>query len=238
VFSVIILIASCSKDDNESGSINNDNKKYGTFTDPRDQHVYKTVKIGNQIWMAENLKTTKYRDGRDILNVTSNIQWSNLSTGAYCYYDNLESIRNSYGLLYNWFAVNKEGIAPSGWHVPTTEDWTILVNYLIANGYNYDGSKDIDLLAKSLASNKGWVISGIVGTPGADSQENNSSEFDALPGGFRNAKGEFTGIGKFGYWWSSNSTKDYGRIILGNKKDLGYSSNGKQCGISVRCIKD
>ncbi|HNZ71425.1 MAG TPA: fibrobacter succinogenes major paralogous domain-containing protein, partial [Prolixibacteraceae bacterium] len=157
----------------------------------------------NQVWMVENLKTTKYNDGTEILNVTSYTQWDNLTTGAYCNYDNLESNAATYGRLYNWYAVNTGKLAPAGWHVPTDDDWTILENYLIANGYNYDGTLDEDKIAKSLCAKTNWALSSEDGTPGAAPENNNSTGFTALPGGYRHYDGDFYSIGEGGYWWSS-----------------------------------
>ena len=128
----VLLLAfatACDKTDDPGG----DTPSAGTVKDA-DGNKYNTVKIGNQVWMVENLKTTKYNDGTEILNVTSDTQWANLTTGAYCNYDNLESNAEIYGRLYNWYAVNTGKLAPAGWHVPTDDDWIILENYLIANG--------------------------------------------------------------------------------------------------------
>jgi uncharacterized protein (TIGR02145 family) len=214
-----------------------------------DGNVYKTVKIGSQVWMAENLKTTKYNDGTVMTNVTSAIQWGNLTTAAYCNYDNLESNATTYGRLYNWYAVNTTKFAPVGWHVPNDEDWTILENYLIANGYNYDGTKDENKIAKSLASTSGWAISDDTGTPGVNPEKNNSTGFTALPGGDRDENGEFGYIGEFGDWWSSTEVIEYNyhmgsTRILCYKYDfdyrcgLGRGGESKVFGNSVRLVKD
>ena len=93
-------------------------------------NVYKTVTIGSQVWMSENLKTTKLNDGTDIPSVTSNTEWAELSTPGYCYYDNSWSNALIYGALYNWHTVNTGKLCPTGWHVPTDEEWTTLITYL------------------------------------------------------------------------------------------------------------
>jgi uncharacterized protein (TIGR02145 family) len=95
-------------------------------------------------WMAGNLKTTSYSDGTPIPNITDNDSWAILTTGAYCNYDNLESNAAIYGRLYNWYAINTGKLAPEGWHVATDDEWNILENFLLSNGYNYDGTKDED----------------------------------------------------------------------------------------------
>lgn len=230
-------VTACEKDDASGDSLS-----AGTIKDA-DGNKYNTVKIGNQVWTVENLKTTKYNDGTPIPNVTNNNEWGGLSTGAYCNYDNLESNAEIYGRLYNWHAVNTGKLAPVGWHVPTDNDWTILENYLIANGYNYYGTLDEDKVAKSLCAKTNWALSSKSGTPGTAPEKNNSTGFTALPGGIRdNADGAFHVIGYWGFWWSSTEC-DAGWAHI---RDLGYNnkelnSNGcyhKASGYSVRLVKD
>ena len=197
--------------------------------------MYNTVKIGNQVWMVENLKTTKYNDGVEIMNVTSDTLWVDLTTGAYCNYENLESNAEIYGRLYNWYAVNTGKLAPAGWHVPTDEDWVVLENYLIANSYSYDGEKDGNKIAQSLCAKTNWELSSEAGTPGAALVSNNSSGFTALPGGYRiGYLGWFYNIGKYGFWWSSTEDAEYGEYYAYGR--------GLSCGIKVlwrgRCSKD
>ncbi|MGC3978546.1 MAG: fibrobacter succinogenes major paralogous domain-containing protein [Paludibacteraceae bacterium] len=205
------LLVGCEKDKDDADD--NDNTTvingitYGTMTDI-DGNTYKTVKIGTQTWMAENLKTTKYNDGTAIPNVTNNDTWWSSTTGAYCWYNNDISNKATYGALYNWYAVNTGKLAPKGWHVPTDAEWTTLENYLIANGYNYDGSLSGNKIAKALASTTsttGWSTSTEAGAIGNDLNKNNRSGFSALPGGSRYDDG-FDGAGKGGYWWSSTQT--------------------------------
>jgi len=214
----------------------------GTFTDPRDGNEYQWVKIGNQIWMAENLKATKYNDGSAIPNVTDESAWENLKTGAWCNYDNLESNAEIYGRLYNWYAVETGKLAPAGWHVPTDKEWIILENYLIANGFNYDGTKDYDKVAKSLCAKTNWASSGRSGAPGNAPENNNSTGFTALPGGGRGCDDEpFCTIGEYGHWWSStetNENKAYYRMLKYNYQDFSRYSNYKEKGMSVRLLKD
>jgi uncharacterized protein (TIGR02145 family) len=209
-----------------------------------DGNVYKTVIIGTQTWMAENLKTTRYNDGTIIPSYTVDSLWRELSTGGCCYYDNdLTYLKNidKFGLLYNWFAVNTGKLAPQGWHVPTDTEWTTMENYLIANGYNYDGTTTGNKIAKSLASKTGWGISDKEGAIGNIPETNNRSGFNALPGG-ECWDGVFSFGGDYGYWWSSseNETIDIVPRALypgANFFDhLLYDS--KSDGFSVRCLKD
>lgn len=228
------VTTACQKADNtEGGSSPNDE----TVKDV-DGNSYKTVKIGNQVWMVGNLKTTKYNDGTSIPNVSDNTQWVNLTTGAYCNYNNQESNVAIYGRLYNWYAVNTGKLAPAGWHVATDNDWTILENYLIANGYNFDGTKDVDKIAKSLCGKNNWKLSDIPGTPGAVPENNNRTGFTALPGGM-NSRGVFNYIGVAGFWWAS--TNNNAAIM----RELDYNDSGlhrldqyKISGLSVRLVKD
>ena len=204
----------------------NDPTQSGTVTD-RDGNIYHTVKIGFQTWMVENLKTTKFRNGKPIPNVMVNTTWADLTTCAYCLYNNDASAnKTTYGVLYNWYTVNdSRNIAPAGWHIPTEEEWTTLTTFL--RGKSLTGGK----LKEKLTSHWSSPNSGAT----------NSSGFTALPGGYRNNDGEFNNIRIMGGWWSSNEyTKtvawyryvDYGASYI-------YScSTYKNNGFSVRCIKD
>ena len=215
----------------------------GTVTDI-DGNTYQTIGIGTQIWMAENLKTTKYRDGSAITNVTDNTAWSSLTTGAYCNYNNDTNNSTIYGRLYNWYSVNdSRNIAPAGWHVPTDAEWTTLENYLIANGYNYDGTTTGNKIAKSLASTTLWSPSTNTGAIGNTDYPTyrNKTGLTALPGGSRYSS-TFLGIGDLGYWWSStegNATSGIDRFMSyadGRAGNRGISS--KKLGYSVRCVRD
>jgi len=189
-----------------------------------DPIVFKTVKIGNQEWMAENLKVTKYRNGDPISYVESNTQWMNLTTSAYCNYDNNIANADTYGRLYNWYAINdSRNIAPIGWHVPTSEEWEILVNYV---GLNYAS----DWLRET--GNIHWY--------GDNTKATNEYGFTALPSGMRYLDGTYSGIGLYGAWWTS--TIDYSIACYWS---LGIFSNyvqelytDRQAGFAVRCVKD
>lgn len=231
----------CDKSDDPGG----DFPSAGTVEDA-DGNKYNTVKIGTQVWMVENLKTTKYNDGTPIPNVKNDTEWSKLKTGAYCNYDNRKSKARTYGRLYNWYAVNTGKLAPAGWHVPTDDDWTILENYLIANGYNYDGTKDEDKVAKSLCAKTKWALSSEAGTPGAAPENNNRTGFTALPGGIRGSYGDFRFIGEDGHWWSSTQSEYddnfdyvvYYRCLSYNNKNLIRNEDRKRSGYSVRLVRD
>lgn len=188
-----------------------------------DGNVYPTVRIGGQEWMAENLRVTHYRNGNTIPNVTDNSAWSELTTGAYCWYENDQSTYAKYGALYNWYAVNdNRNLCPVGWHVPSDAEWTTLTTYL--GGISVAGGK---MKAAIL-----WD------SPNAGAT--NSSGFSGLPGGSRDEWGCY-GIGSSGAWWTSTEYDGY----LAWLRTLGYISQEvhryegyKMVGNSVRCLRD
>ena len=201
-------------------------KNAETVTDI-DGNVYHTVTIGAQTWMVENLKTTKYRNGESIANVTDNDGWNELRSGAYCNYYNSDENGITYGKLYNWFAVNdSRNIAPTGWHVSTDSEWTTLINYL---GEEKAGRK-LKEAGKSHweKPNKGAT---------------NSSGFTALPGGDRSGNGgTFLSIGRYGHWWSSSegdSGYAWDRLMrCDDGDDVTRKRSSKEWGLSVRCLRD
>jgi uncharacterized protein (TIGR02145 family) len=201
---------------------------------------YKSVKIGNQIWTVENLRTTKYNDNSTIPLVTDAAAWDHLASPGYCWNDNDIKNKSIYGALYNWYAVDTKKLAPKGWHVPADAEWNTLENYLIANGYNWDGTTKQNKIATSMAAKADWTNSTEPGAIGNGLTEYNRSGFSALPGGCRNGNGGFHGITFMGFWWSS--TRD-GAISY--HRDIGcgcdYFFRGKshpRCGFSVRLIRD
>ncbi len=197
----------------------------GTVTDI-EGNVYKTINIGTQIWMAENLKTTKYSNGDPIPNVTDGY-WTSLTTGAYCWYNNDAAIKAIYGGLYNWYAVaDSRNIAPTGWHVPTDAEWTTLTTFL--GGDAIAGGK----LKETGATH--WLNENVGAT--------NESGFTDLPGGFR-----FGDNGAFGYfgntcenWSNTQIGLSYARHIYMIRSDYTClrSSADKRSGFSVRCVRD
>jgi uncharacterized protein (TIGR02145 family) len=211
----------------------------GTVSDI-DGNVYNFVAIGTQLWMVENLKTTKYNDGTSIPLISW--AWSNLKTAGFCYYDNNYANKNKYGALYNWYAVNTEKLAPDGWHIPSESEWYTLENFLIANGYNWDGSNSTNKLAKSLAATTDWPTQLGDGQIGNDLTKNNTSGFAGLPGGSRTDDGTFVRFGETGYWWSSteySSTLAWIRYLTYSNIGLDrYVNFTKSCGFSVRCIRN
>ena len=195
-----------------------------------DGNTYKTVTIGTQTWMAENLKASKYNDGTAIPNVTDNTQWQNNTTGAWCYYNNDAVFNAKYGKLYNWYAVSpttngNKNVCPTGWHVPTDDEWSVLTDYL--GGESVAGGKMKEVGTTS------WYF------PNTDAT--NESGFTGLPGGGRSSDGNYNNIGYSGYWWSSAeySTSNAWFRYLFNSNGNAYSFNyDKSIGLSVRCLRD
>jgi uncharacterized protein (TIGR02145 family) len=229
---VSFLCSSCSKDDNDDNN--------PTTVKDRDGNIYHTVTIGTQVWMVENLRVTKYQNGDPVSNVTDASQWGTLKAGAYCNYNNDVTYVSTYGYLYNWYAVNdSRKLAPNGWHVPSTDEWTTLNNYLTDNNYGFEGSGGD--VAKALAAKSGWTINGSNGNIGKDQTTNNASGFTALPGGSRLNNGTFYGLLNYGYWWSSTdggSGLAYSRDLYYDLNIIHPSNDYKEDGFSVRCLKD
>lgn len=190
-------------------------------------NVYDTVVIGTQVWMKENLKTTKYNDGTPIPLVTDNAAWGALTSPGYCWYNNDEFIyKNTYGALYNWHAVNTGKLCPSGWHVATDADWNTLTTYL--------GGQDVAGGKLKATGTTHWENDNVGAT--------NETGFTALPGGNRRTNGTFYWIGKDGYWWSPSNvpgSERYIRLLQGNSERISRSDfTEPQQGYSVRCVRD
>lgn len=215
----IFLVESCKKDNTETkGGIS-----YGSVTD-QDGITYKTVKIGKQTWMAENLKTTKYTDGTVIPNVTAKSEWANTSDGAQCDYGNSASNNTTYGKLYNFYAVETSKLCPTGWRIPSENDFNILID---------------TLGGESIAGGKLKEIETAWSSPNAGAT--NSSGFSGLPGGERTQNGDFQSVGSYGNWWTKTkldwNEKEYFALYY-HIAETGYSGAMANTGKSVRCIKN
>ena len=212
----------------------------GTFTDSRDGKTYKTVKIGNQEWMAENLA---YLPSVSLYSNGSNMEPRYY---VYDYYGtNVATAKqqanyNTYGVLYNWPAA--KAACPPGWHLPTDAEWTALENYLIASGYNYDGTTTGNKIAKSLAAATNWSETWWnTGTIGNNLSLNNKSGFSALPGGCRYDPGDFSNMPDYGFWWSSSEFNTYyawSRHLYYEYSNSDFKNDNKNYGFSVRCVRD
>jgi uncharacterized protein (TIGR02145 family) len=200
---------------------------YGSVTD-QNGNTYATIVIGTQEWMAENLRSSTYANGDPIPNVTDGNQWGVLTTVAWAHYQNNASYENPYGKLYNWYAVvDPRNVCPSGWHVPTDAEWTVLTDYL--GGESVAGGK-----MKSTDYTYYWVSPNVGAT--------NESGFSGLPGGRRlMADGIFDFLGFGGYWWSASESGAENAWIR-NLDSLNPGINRfnifKRNGFSVRCLRD
>jgi uncharacterized protein (TIGR02145 family) len=228
----------------------------GTITDI-DGNAYKTVKIGEQWWMAENLKTTQYRNGDAIPTGLSNSQWQGTISGSYAIYphSDVEGINSdeemveAYGKLYNWYAVDdNRGLCPEGWRVPSDGDWSALVDYVVAQGY--PDSNIVGGAGNALKSRR--QVNSPLGAPWATSEHPRWNfysthqgldvfGFSGLPGGYRSSNGNYYSVGIYGHWWSSRQTSNRHAwlrslyFINGNVYRYG---DDKRLGRSVRCMKD
>jgi uncharacterized protein (TIGR02145 family) len=186
--------------------------------------MYKTIKIGEQTWMAENLRTITYNDGTPIENLISNEQWYNDRTGGYCWYDNDTNYKNTKGALYNGYTIESNKLCPDGWHIPKSKEWRQLIDYLNNNGFlNYQ--------AEALKSESGWFD---------DSNGENHYGFDAIPSGYRNEIGGNYAISSFVAYWSSdkNFQNQFYSWKLNLSNELQPWIGNRNVGKSVRCIKD
>jgi uncharacterized protein (TIGR02145 family) len=188
-------------------------------------NTYNTVKIGDQVWIAENLKTTKFNDGTSIPLVKDMDSWRTLVTPGYCWFKNSqENFGNIFGPLYNWYAVNTGRLCLTGWHVPSNTEWVTLTSNL-GGDYNAGGK----LKEAGTAHWKNPNIGGF-----------NETGFTALPGGRRNAGGIFSD-GGYGYWWSATESKTNYAFYRGlgfSERSVDSFSYNEKCGFSVRCIMD
>lgn len=192
-------------------------------------NIYKTVQIGNQLWMAEDLKTTSFNDGTPIALVENYDEWANLTLPAYSWYNNDSSNADNYGVLYNWYAVESKKLCPEGWHVPSDEDWIVLES----------GQGGLELAGGALKEEGTELWK----TPNLEAS--NESGFTARPGGYRSYNGTFNLMRISGYWWSATQKSWYGsppkviyRYTLYDEPGFYRHIAEKTNGFSVRCVKN
>lgn len=225
-----------------------------------DGNSYKTITLGKQVWMAENLRVTRYADGELIPLVTDSIEWAELEDNntdrAYCWYLNDRAkYSKPYGALYTWAAATNgesdktkqngvQGACPTGWHIPSYAEWIELEDYLIAYGYNFDASTIDDKVGKSLATTTGWDYDSTPGSVGNDRQSNNTSGFSAFPSRSRDfVYGYFETWSTSCHWWCSTVEDDheysaYSQSLLNYYHGLVIDQSFKSTGFAIRCIKD
>jgi uncharacterized protein (TIGR02145 family) len=232
---VLILINSCKKEEDNSEIKTditfNPNLTYGTVTDT-EGNVYKTIQIDTQTWMAENLRTTKFKDGISIPLISDSIEWEYLTTPAYCWYKNSATTNSAtYGAIYNWYTVMTGNLCPAGWHVPSYDEWITLATYL-------GGPEDAGGKLKE---------TGLAHWNDPNGGATNESGFTALPGGQRRLVNSgqlgllYLYHREIGMWWSSSiSYTEVGWTFRTNWWDSSFSSGNNHAneGFSVRCLKD
>jgi uncharacterized protein (TIGR02145 family) len=201
----------------------------GTVADA-DGNSYQTIQYGNKVWTVENLRTTKYNDGSGI-------------GSNYCFFNNTTdaATKKKWGALYNGSTAANSKLAPTGWHVTTSADWDTLQNFLIAKGYNYDGTVTGNKIGKSMAATTDWKLDTFPGGIGNNLTKNNASGFSALPGGTRTFDGIFQDQNTMGYWWTSTpydaSYTNY-RLINCTDVDLYKSYRVATNFFSIRIVKN
>lgn len=223
-----IFINACEKD-NENGN---------TVTDING-NVYKTVKIGSQEWMAENLRATSFIDNTAIPEISGPVEWENMATSAYCWYNNQKGYKDTLGAIYNWYAVNTGKLCPTGWHVPTDSDFITLETYLglpkeQVHVWGWRGSDQ----GSQMKSTSGWI--------GGKNFATNSSDFSAISGGYRQKKsGMFSGYGTITIFWTSTDDSFNGkpneawyRRLDANEIRIFKGSTLKAGGSYVRCVRN
>lgn len=215
--------------------IHNTGLAYGAMTD-QDGNRYKTIRIGAQEWMAENLKVRHYRNGDSISVVGSDAAWTGSGTGATCWYNNDSTGYDCpYGKLYNWYAVaDVRNLCPVGWHVPTDAEWNTLIGYLDPSYYpGVSGTQSTTAGRKTKSTGtQYWTPTNVA---------DNSSGFSALPGGFRYGNGSFSLLGANSSWWSATPASTYiswFRYQYGGDANIVRGSNSKAYGYAVRCVRD
>lgn len=216
----------------------NNEEDPNTATDV-DGNVYQSVVIGNQRWTTENLKVTHYRDGSAIPNVTSDTEWAGLTSGAYCAHGNDEDNAAVYGYLYNWYALtDARGLAPEGWRVATEADWKELEVYLGMSQAEVDA---VDYRGTDEGGALKQAGTGLWSDPNVGAT--NASGFTALPGGYRYETGGFHPLQPLGFalfWTGTAASADraWDRVLSADEARIYRHNRGKECGMSVRLIKE
>ena len=197
-------------------------------------NLYSIVYIGTQVWMAENLRATKFNDNTPIPNITDNTEWLNLTGAAYCWYNNDIQYKPTMGALYSWYTIEAGSLCPTGWHVPSDDEYGTLEIYLglnpdSVNVWGWRGTNQ----GTQMKSTTGWDDGG---------NGTNTSGFTGLPGGYRYAaQGAFYSLGKLTYWWSStelNTNESWYRLLDNINRDIYRATTSKKGGKYIRCVKN
>ena len=191
-----------------------------------DGNKYPIITIGKQIWMAENLKTTRFNDGKEIPLVTADKMWKSIETPAYCWLHNDIANKEVYGALYNWYSVNTKKLCPAGWRVPSKSDWADLVLFL--------GDENIAGAKLKEEGSKHWKDNIIIST--------DEFGFTALPGGLRTMEGNFPEFASsYAVWWTATEFSDiaaWNRGLFFSSSKIYGGNDNKKNGFSIRCLKN
>lgn len=219
---------------NEIGTVYGTEVQLLTMVADVDNNLYKTVVIGTQVWMAENLKTTQYNTSNPVSYVSGNAAWAALSTPAYCWYNDVAANKDIYGALYNWYAASAANLCPSGWHVPTDGDFnTMELSIGVLSGeidvWGWRGTTE----GAEMKNTTGWASNG---------NGSNTSGFTALPGGYRQyGSGGSYGVGELTYFWTatqSTSTEGWFRHLTSAESRVNKAATSKVAGKYIRCVKN
>lgn len=241
ILSLVVFLAACTKQPVNEYTINNVYYVDTVGVPPGavkdvDGNIYPTVVIGTQRWMAENLKTSKYKNGDPIPYQPHNSQWAGLTTGAWCYYESLPGYGESFGKLYNWYTVvDPRGVCPTGWHVPSDVDWQMMESAM--------GMAPSELLGtgtRGVAANIGGHLKSLALWNSPNTGATDSIGFKGLPGGNR-LNTDYYNMGVRSYWWS---TTEYDALASWHRS-LGHNTAGiyrgfssRPTGLSIRCVQD
>ncbi|MBN2710180.1 MAG: fibrobacter succinogenes major paralogous domain-containing protein [Calditrichaceae bacterium] len=235
-FLLVFLYLSCEDKSTDSQNQNPPVTSADTLKDI-DGNIYETVKIGNQVWMAENLKVTRFRNGDTIPYIAADTAWSKLTDAACCGYNNSVDTIEIFGLLYNWYAVaDSRHVAPEGWHIPTDEDWKALEIFL---GMSAEAADEMG----NRGTNEGGKLkdTGTIYWESPNLGATDETGFSALPGGYRFGYGIFNNIGYLcGFWVASdyNVSNAWSRFLGYNYAYVFRHYYDKKHGYSIRCVKD
>jgi uncharacterized protein (TIGR02145 family) len=229
----LMMYSSCRKDDDKK----KDDPLLPLTVKDIDGNTYVVVTVGGQEWMAEDLRATRYRDGGAIPHVHDRMLWRDLTSPAYCWYDN-DSVDpyTGYGMLYNWFAVATDKLCPTGWNVPSDEDWQELESHLG--------------MAAAVLGNRGWrgqdeggqlKEQGTIHWQHPNTAATNATLFTALPGGYRSSTGMYYGLGVEGSWWSrtaaATASNAWYRRLAFDSGGIGRFDLNQKSGFAVRCVR-
>lgn len=232
ILMIALALTACRLEENSSPIIPLEPGPVGTgpVTDI-DSNRYDTVKIGPSVWLKQNLRVSKYRNGDPIPVLTDNPSWAKTKEGSCAFYRHDASNKLTYGRLYNWYAVaDPRGLCPAGWHVPSYNEWNTLVNYL--GGEEVAGGK---------LKSKGTRAEGDGLWDSPNDSATNAVGFDGHPGGYRDTGGMFFAKGGNAFWWSSteyDSTKSYSQLLIFMQVYSRLNDDNKNYGYSLRCIRD